>query len=327
MINYLPDDLLTEVFSYLKVKDLWQVKLVCCRWEYLAEEIMYNSIDFAKVKNRAGLICCLEQKPSIANTIKSVHLLDDNELSFLKNFLSLALSPNIRRLTGEMNGLIFSHLLVIAKRFEDAGQKLNNLQVLPDLSTREIGLAGATLRVEDVSGSLKSVKEALVGTNFFDAMLYFRESLRELNIFQFPSTDRKQKNLMAHLGKFPCLSKLTLNFFDVYAADQPNKRFLQLEKTLKQCKHLQFIELKWFGTVNHSEETAVFQEWLSANVEKVDGLRAVKLIGVSIPHVVEYFVYKYPDVLEIKLSNCRTYDRRVEAAIREHEMSINGTQD
>ncbi|KAI8640672.1 hypothetical protein BD408DRAFT_419463 [Parasitella parasitica] len=318
-MDTLPNEILSAIFNQVGLESI--VKLAECRlvsslWDQLSAQVLFSqTVDLRTNGQIAKFNYHLARKPALAHFIQSIHLSDLNPpLSFQREFLSLALTPNIRYLTGEVNEELFSCLLDVAKRSAKAGEKFSKLQVLPELSLREPFGPRVFLTVQDVSTSLMHVKQSLLHTKYFHIAFHFKESLRELSISQFPDPTKTMKTFFAHLNEFKSLTNLTLNFFDVFPGDQCHG-FLELDKTLNKCEHLQFLRLRWYSADERSMGTAEFQEWLSSNVMKVPGPLKLELAGVSISHVTEYLVHKYPNISSVRLSSLTLREVRVMNAI------------
>ncbi|CEP07552.1 hypothetical protein [Parasitella parasitica] len=271
----LPSEIQLIIFDLVEsVKELATCRLVCKQWNPLAEETMFGQkLELSTINTTIKFIYHIKKKPMLARFIKSLYLpyIDDSTVLLQKKLIDLASTPNIRYLDGQkMSAELFDHFLDIVQRSPD---KFDRLQALPNFFRTD--------------------------PKFVDTMLYFKGSIRELQLETTPLT----KPIIPHLNEFKSLKKLVLNLFGMhFLADKPNY-FIELEEILCKCNQLQILELKRCFAVEHSMEKAKFREWLLKNVKQTSSLHTFKLDNVADSCMLEYLVYKYPNASKAEVGS------------------------
>ncbi|KAI8640666.1 hypothetical protein BD408DRAFT_434058 [Parasitella parasitica] len=315
--NTLPLEVCCIIFEQIEsVTELANCRLVCKMWNPLAEKAMFGQhLEFRRAESIVKFIAILKSKPAATRFIKSISLFDPYHkfLQLQKELLDLALTPNIRYLRGEMSEELFGHLLCIAQQ---SPSKFDRLQALPKLNTIASGKFSEMGRC--ISSIMGTGKLNTMRSKYFDAMLYFKKPLKELNaslsLFEVPGLC---DCIFNHLDEFTSLTKLALDFYGFPNYDMQSRYFLELEMILNQCGTLQTLKLDLLGWgVSHSMEKVEFKEWLSNNVVPVPSLHTIILDRASSPHMLEYVVHKYPKVSKIIIENFNTCTERVLDAIK-----------
>ncbi|CEP16724.1 hypothetical protein [Parasitella parasitica] len=258
----LPQELWTVIFNQVEsTGELAKCRLVCTLWNTHAVEVLLKSdLKFSDQEAISSFNLLLSRNPDQAQYIQSISVpnTDTVESPVLQRLLDLALNPNIRTLKITMSQSLFNYFMEIVRR---SPAKFDNLEALPGLKT-------------DAS------------YHYYDAMLYFKESLQKLEL----SNEINDNPVITRLGEFHRLTCLTLNFIDV-----PDY-FVELENILGKCRFLQNLELELITPANHSLDETQFKEWLSTHIPKVFTLQKFELGEVDEPHVVEYIMHKYPQI-------------------------------
>ncbi|CEP07558.1 hypothetical protein [Parasitella parasitica] len=293
--HILPTELWLVIFDLIEsAKELANCRLVCKRWSALAEAAMLGqNLKFDTVESISKFNSQLKMKPQMARLIKSIHLpyTDDLNLPLQKELLDLALTPNIKHFQGQMSEEILIHFLEIAQR---SSSKFDRLQVLPELYTMD--------------------------NKYVDTMLYFKDSLREISVSVLPFEMPESSQCIAtHLREFRSLTKLTLDLYGLPCSNDEPTNFIELEKILNRCKHLEVLEFTWGSVVNSSMGTAEFKKWLSNNVQQVSSLYAFKVGKLEGPHMLEYLVYKYPNVSKASITYLESCSKRIIDAVKNIE--------
>ncbi|CEP11253.1 hypothetical protein [Parasitella parasitica] len=297
MNRSLPFELSCIILKQIKsVKVLAECRLVCKKWNFLAEKAMLDrELDLTSPGATNKLIELLRQRPAMAWHIKAMRLSDScgDDLQSQKQLLSLALTPNIRYLRGEMSKELFGHLLDIAQQ---SPIKFSKLEALPKLSRKE------------------NIALPLAMSKYSESLLYFKDSLKELNPSvvedEFPAT---LGPTFANLDEFKSLTKMTLDFTGSFNYIIQNLYFIDLERALNSCNYnhfLQILELNfvmWYPF--HAVQLAEFVEWLFESVVPVlDYHNTIRINSVFGPHILEYIAYKYPNVSKLVIYNWNVKD-------------------
>ncbi|KAI8643325.1 hypothetical protein BD408DRAFT_431541 [Parasitella parasitica] len=230
-------------------------------------------------------------KPQLAQFINKIYLsyMDDLNLPLQKLVLDLALTPNIKYFQGKMSQTLFNHFLGITQH---KSSKFDRLQALPKLYT--------------------------TNNKYFDAMLHFKDSLRELSVSFLPfEISGSSQSIVTRLDEFKSLNKLALDLYGLACSDNGSTNFMELENILNKCKHLEILEFTWGSTVECSMEKAEFKKWLSSKVKQVSSLRIFKVGKLEDPHMIEYLVYKYPNVSKATITYLENSSKRIVDAVKD----------
>ncbi|CEP15993.1 hypothetical protein [Parasitella parasitica] len=293
----LPNELWLMVFQQINdTKCLAQCRLVCKLFDSLAEKALFRqNLDLTTVDKIKKFLYHLNSKPKIARYINFIHLSDVAPLHLQRRLLNQALTPNIKSLTGEMRENVFDHFLNILQRSPD---KFSQLQVLPNFPN--------LCRKRNPGGIFVPT------CNYGQVLLYFKESLKQLTIQVQPSDlPQISESVIFRLNEFQNLTFLDLDFQIYNRLDDLNS-YLGLDYILSNCTmNLEILYLHWRAKLTFMEKED-FKTWLQRNdVEQAPNLGELKITGVSSPHILEYLLYKYPNVSKLAIHNLDDFSDRI----------------
>lgn len=261
----LPLEVWSIVFYQVgSVKALAECRLVCKAWDPLVERAMFSQkLVFIKGDTITKFYNHLVKRPSLGQSINEMYFyrLHTTELGFEKHFFELAFTPNIRKIEGEISKELLRYLLEIARNSDKEFSKLESLPRPPYEFT-------------DTHAA---------------AFLYFRKSLVQLHLTISRNDNEAMMSILNRLNEFENLNELSLEFY------RGINDLMELENILRKCPRLLTLELEVDWERNVLMETAELKEWAKSNVEQSPNACVLNLGGESIPEIIEYLLYRYPN--------------------------------
>ncbi|CEP07554.1 hypothetical protein [Parasitella parasitica] len=289
----LPKEIWLMVFHQVGSQWLGECRLICRDWNLLVQEVMCGQkLKFTNVDKISKFIYYLENNPNMATCIKYMFLTDVGSLALEMKLLSLALTPKIRLLEGEMSEELFGHLLDIAQK---SPKKFGELQSLPNFSrARPIGNSTTT-------------------PNYYNTLLYFKESLTRLNVTMRPfEVPGQSLCVIPRLNEFGNLTELNLDLCGMQHLGDQSREYIVLDNILSKCtENLKILGLVWDRRSTLMEKND-FKNWLMAqDVKQAPNVHTLKLGIVHTPLIVEYLLYKYQNVSELLIGNLTNFSERI----------------
>ncbi|KAL9558549.1 hypothetical protein MBANPS3_000839 [Mucor bainieri] len=292
-MNYfqkLPHELQFNIFHRLEDKSqLAACRLVCKQWDPIAERAIFSRTLVIKSEESfiTQLYHHLANKPALALLIKSIaiynHCYEGRSLLY-KKLLQLVMSPNLEQIQGYLPSKniesLFCQIII------HSPNKFNKIKVVPT----------------DMDGRSDQSKKCLCA---------LKDSLERM----FLSIDGRKKNIVQdHLNEFTKLGYLELDYSNI-------QDIIELDLTLRRLKSATelIIRMAFIGKNYIPKSSDEMTAWLVQNVEKDERLKSLTEInnyeGNYRCNLVEYFVYKYPNLNLLRLDSF-TYDTDVERVLQ-----------
>ncbi|KAL7321960.1 killer toxin resistant protein [Mucor circinelloides] len=299
----LPSEVLVIIFRQLtSAEALGECRLVCRAWSDPAETVMFSKPLVVYRESKAlKVIRRLERNPAKGRCIRNLAITDYEDQQVMKKLLRLAFTPGIERLTGKVVLDIFSsstRLSVIYATMveiaEKSSIKYDRLKVIPE-----------TFMLNDVYGR---------------ALLTFKETLETVHLRLFNHDDTQ--NVLHRFGEFKRLEVLRVEEGDFGSVEQ-------LDAVLKGCHHLKDLYLN-IEVLDQTEAPGIPANsngipansdgmWEQLQVQKVPSLKTITYASPGYPLVIEYLLYKYPNMEEFNLDTFAM----VEPFLDLHSVSLN----
>ncbi|KAL9553114.1 hypothetical protein MBANPS3_003457 [Mucor bainieri] len=277
----LPVELLNQVFCFIdSVQDLAQCRLVSKQLNHTAEKAMFlKPITVGSVSAAKALLYHLKRNKEMGKLIKSLDFktVSKKKAHVYLDMLPLLFTPAMERFQGDIRAPIFFRRLVsIAKA---SNTSFSNLKVIP-------------------TELLRGSKE------YYKAVFYFRETLQELHI-SWHDPPRTPWRAFSRLGELDHLTRLTI--------DGEISSVLMLDRMLSKCNHLQTLSVMLLGVMPMVVEEDELLDWMETHVEKVPSVTKLVIEKSRQPDLVEYLLFKYPNVEEaiILLSEPEYYENQL----------------
>ncbi|KAL9551195.1 hypothetical protein MBANPS3_004371 [Mucor bainieri] len=268
------DSFTTEIYlnilHYTKsCSQLAQWRLVCKTLDPYAEKIMFSQrLCFTSITQMKKFYQHLIQKPSLAQCIPALHLgslfKQDADTLFLKSFLQLTITPKMTSITGKFNP---AAMATLSSTVQKGNAGIGAITRLPTEYNYSEGY------IETFRSYSRQYVFMLIKLGYCTKSLDVEINPESGLLFL----------LAKSLPKFPKLAhfKVTFNKCYEYAED--------LERLLGQCQHLKTLEFKQsrYANVGGFIAKEEWREWL-----------------VESPDVMEYLVYKYPNMEHLELDVC-----------------------
>ncbi|CAO0793507.1 unnamed protein product [Mucor circinelloides] len=299
----LPTEVLVIIFKELdSAEALGECRLVCRAWSDPAETVMFSKplVVYREVK-ALKVIHHLEKNPAKGRCIRNLAITDYEDQQVMKTLLRLTFTPGIEKLTGKVVLDIFSsstRLSVIYATMveiaEKSSIKFDRLKIIPE-----------TYMLNDVYGK---------------ALLTFKETLETVHLRLFNHDDTQ--NVLHRLGEFKKLEVLRVEEGDFGSVEQ-------LDAVLKGCHHLKDLYLN-IEVLDQTEARGIPANsnripansdsmWEELQVQKVPSLKTITYASPGYPLVIEYLLYKYPNLEEFNLDTFAM----VEPFLDLHSVSLN----
>ncbi|KAL9556355.1 hypothetical protein MBANPS3_001906 [Mucor bainieri] len=267
-ITSLPPELLPCIFDHVdSIAQLATCRLVCRRWNYHAEAAMFGKRLVINDETEANQLCNrLHEHPNYGNRVKSMHFMKvfDEEVPFIYvKLLAMAFTPTMETLTGFTKTTKFFDILTsIADKncFE-----FTNLKQLPFYPNDQDGFICAEI-MKRLKGSKLTIQ------------------------IQSSHSQSLNWNVINQLDGFNTLKHLELKDYI--------HECLDVDLILKKCHFLETLAFSDFIVGAEEAETEEVQSWIVENkVTREYTLKSIKFIdSVYSPALVEYLMYKYPNV-------------------------------
>ncbi|CAO3621381.1 unnamed protein product [Mucor fragilis] len=269
-ISSLPEELLRRVFGYINSSiQLAQCRLVCKKWNPHADTSMFSNTIVLRCREKALLLhALLFAVPAKGKLIRNIYFDEKFDTLWVIKAIFNAISiPNLESLMGTALTPEFCDLLLeITARSPGTFKKLKSLPKYQ----------------QDVD------------QKYLDVLLAFKETLEEIDI----DNESKHLNdalmkLVPHPNSFSNLNSLK------FAA-----KFHQLsdvESILNGCMNLKTLELGNLWEGRPMDKTAL-DAWMVQNVTQVESLEQLVIKHQCRCDVIEYLVYKYPNIQSLNIS-------------------------
>ncbi|KAF1800329.1 hypothetical protein V8B55DRAFT_1590996 [Mucor lusitanicus] len=283
----LPQELLDRVFSFIdSARDLAQCRLVCKFLDHPAERAMFSKpivVRFGLTAN--ALYYHLENKKTMGKLIRSLKFKSSwtsSEPSIYIKLLPLVFTPTMESLQGIIrNPGFFKTLVDIAEATTEA--TFSNLKVLPTIENKHCS------------------------EEYGKALVYFGATLQHVLI----SGDRSAEipwQVYSQLSTFDNLTSLEIyNLNTLEGLDTLEG----LNRILAPFLHLQELKLLSYGMIEDATDEEDLLEWMNEHVDQVDTLIKVVMEGDEQQGIVEFLVYKYPNMkqADVFLRSFKYYDQ------------------
>ncbi|KAL9550159.1 hypothetical protein MBANPS3_004865, partial [Mucor bainieri] len=237
-------------------------------WSKPAERAMLmRPIVLRSSSTAEALYTYLSRKPNHGKLIKVLYIDNFNakKLDVYLKLLPLVFTPGIKNFEGEvLCPELFSKMVDLAKSSTSKFKELVSIPYPPSVCLEE----------------------------YYDTLFYFKDTLQEANIC-FPHSPPARWDLLDRFDEMKSLVSLTL--------EGHHFSMKQLESLLNKCSRLQHLEMDVAegGSVEKLGGLTV-QEWCAINVQKNHVMKSLEINGVMRPDLSEFFVYKYPNVDQVK---------------------------
>ncbi|KAL9544430.1 hypothetical protein MBANPS3_007635, partial [Mucor bainieri] len=285
MITYksLPSEILVLIFQHLpSVADIAECRLVCKAWNDPAETAMFSKplILYHEAKAEK-VIRHLERHPAKGRCITDLTVTDYDDQRVMKRLLQLAFTPSIERLAGKVLDIfssairlsaIYTSIIEIA---ENSPIPFDRLKTIPD-----------TFVLNDLYGR---------------TLLTFKDTLETVQLRLFNHDDTQ--DVLHRFHEFKQLKTLRLE-------EAEFNNIKELDAVLKGCHHLKelYLNVEILDQTTRAEESDLSNTsgsnavlWQRMQVEKVPSLEKLEFVSPGYPLVVEYLLYKYPNVQDFRL--------------------------
>ncbi|KAL9538940.1 hypothetical protein MBANPS3_010578 [Mucor bainieri] len=267
----LPDELLLNIFNYID-----SCRITCKSWNNPAAEAMFGKkIPINTELGAIKLYRHLFRDPSKIPLIKHMDFtLDSDDLPIIfEELLRLAFTPSIQQVTGSVKAVgffttIFDIIGASKLEFED----LSNLPIY----------SGKSSNSNDIS-----IKKLFAIKNHCSSLMIPVPRER---------TASNNWRLLLALDQFKALISLDL---------QGNADGLKdLEEVSKGCPRLTILKFTNFELCAPTQRELTKVEidaWNAANVTKQESVRTIEINSTYRPEMIEYLVYKYPNIKSIEI--------------------------
>ncbi|KAL9542900.1 hypothetical protein MBANPS3_008373 [Mucor bainieri] len=247
-------------------EDLTQCRLVCTRWNQLAERAMFARPIFLPSISRAkAFLRHLQRNPQMGKLVTYLDLgiVKNKHVHVYLDLLPIVFTPAIHTLQGSINAPVFyRHLVSIAKASDT---RFSKLKVIPTQLLR---------------GS----------KDFYKAVYYFRKTLQQLYISWYDPSQTPW-HVFNRLNEMSRLTVLTI--------DSEVSSVLTLDRMLSNCKQVRILNVMLLGVMPQVMPKARLLNWMEIHVEKVPSVTNLFMEKSRQPDVIEYLLYKYPNVKEV----------------------------
>ncbi|KAL9554475.1 hypothetical protein MBANPS3_002805 [Mucor bainieri] len=275
----LPEEALRMMLNAIdNVNELAQLRLVCKRWNPLAERIMFSKQITLKSNPQAlALYGHLSKNSSYGKLVRHIHFDPSERKSswLMTALLKMIFTPDILKLTGKTrHDYIYS---LIANIASESDTPFENLLSLPH-------------------------QQSAFTYAYSNALISFRHSLTSVTINLTRRTpDDTLWDFVDRLGEFK-----NLELFDFSATIA---RFSDLERVLKGCTHLRSLTLR--PALDQTLDSNEMSAWMQENVKQVYTLTSLRVIDECYGDLLEYLTFKYPNINKIDID---AKDRRFKYA-------------
>ncbi|CEP13507.1 hypothetical protein [Parasitella parasitica] len=261
----LPQKVAIKIFRYVNTSaNVGQCRLVCQNWQRPADRVMLEKqIILKDDKDVMRLYKILCGVPARGGLIKHLRLETQSQNYLLCELLYLAFTPAMERLEGELLGY--------------------GSDILYEINFKASGLPSSSF-----TGLVAIPKPQMFSIMYLNTLVKFKKSLRRMDIDLTNQGILEQKYIMDQLGGFEALTKLELkmNISDLTEVDKVLMHFNDLEELS--------IELRSDCYFVMSEGRA--RIWAANTVKTVKSLKTLRIEGLCPSDVLEYLIYKYPNV-------------------------------
>ncbi|KAK4511960.1 uncharacterized protein ATC70_003959 [Mucor velutinosus] len=273
----MPPELWSIVFKHThSIKTVAKCRLVCKTWDPLAERAMFSkSLSVYGTESIVKLCNRLQENPALRYYIRSLYLgsLKKVQLSIQEDLFKLVMNPNIVSLEGYFDK---AALAILLKAVSESGEQCSKLESL--------------ITYEGITNG---------GDSYMNAQLYFRTSLQELRLSLHTPHTAIYQTVVDHLEQFNSLKKLVLTYSDRHVLPE-------LEQVLRKCQRLELIDFDIGLGETHWISKDDLKQWMISNVQQSPTLRFVDVGENHHPHLIEYLVYKYPNIPSVAISGAFT---------------------
>ncbi|CAO3612129.1 unnamed protein product [Mucor fragilis] len=269
-ISEVPGTLITKIINYSdSVADFAQFRLVCKQWNTITEPLMFSKpIHISSSSAALALYGHLYKQPNYGKLIRHLNFEEDFiPATIQRGLLHLAFTPNMERITGEIDDGDF--YLLMNSIADKSGDKFDKLKAIPHPSYYSVLYDFALLNFKS---TLEEITYSLRDANEEDSS---------------PSWDFSSKfESFVNLFKFELEADLEAVF--------------DLEDTLAGCSRLKELTVK----VHFNDKVHVKSEveaWAPLNVKIVDTVKKLVITRECRSDLLEYLLFKYPntDTIEI----------------------------
>ncbi|KAL9543312.1 hypothetical protein MBANPS3_008166 [Mucor bainieri] len=269
-ISSLPEEVLRQLFSYIDSNlQLAQCRLVCSKWNDPANTAMFsNTIVFTTKEKAMTLYVQLFNRPSRGKLIQYIYFKKGFDTFWIvKAIFDAAPLPNLIQI-GEESLLateLYTTLLDIIKNSPKAFSKLKALPPCEDTVT------------QDYCDVLRACRKTLSAIEIKNASVYLNDTMKALAL-ELDTFDRLKS--LTYWGRF--------------------QQIPDIELLLNGCIHLTKLALGLImdGDVMEKQQLEV---WMTTEVKKVKSLTQLIIYGQCRCDVLEYLLYKYPNIQTIKI--------------------------
>ncbi|KAL9536962.1 hypothetical protein MBANPS3_012211 [Mucor bainieri] len=271
-INTLPQELLFALLNCIdSVAHLAQCRLVSKAWNEPATRAMLGKkITIKSDKDAFKLYRHLFRDSSKLSLVKHLHFeLSGNDLPFIiEELLQSTFTPSIQRLTGSVKADKFFTTL-----FDIAGPLPSRFDQLEELPT--------------YTGASQAI---------FDQRLLKFASIHKKFTLTIVRTTTSTVVWSDEFHKFQHLTTFTLKGIP--------HGMLNIELVIKRCHHLKTLNLQdidYGGQTMTRMTTEEVTSWATSNVCKEKTLETLNIKALCRPELIEYLVFKYPNVANITI--------------------------
>lgn len=268
-LSQLPDELLVQILDYNdSTAGLAQYRLVCQHWSHLAEPLMFGKqITLKSPEGSLSLYGHLSRKPYYGRLVKHLTCeVPSTESVILEELLKLAFTPTMVHMHATIGG-------------GDSFFKLMD------------AIISTKYRPSQFS-QLKAIPHPRYHSSVYNSLLLkLSNTLQRVVIRLNGSGNRDLLHLFDSLHTFKCLTALDIQgLFD---------RFIIMETILEGCSLLREISVNVHlqEAINTKNDMA---NWMAVNVTiKHNLIKSLKMIDTCRADLLEFFVYKYPNMESI----------------------------
>ncbi|CAO3615411.1 unnamed protein product [Mucor fragilis] len=242
MTRHLPDELIAKIIDYSEsTAGVAMCRLVCKRWNYLAEPLMFGKHIIIRSEAAAlslyGHLC---RNPRYGKLVKRIHFQDSDIMCILQQgLLRFIFTPNIEQMRGQMP-FGYSFFQTIIEIANSSPAKFDKLQVLP---------------------------HPLYYSNIYDdALIAFKDTLREMVLVLDVDHTQANTGIINYMMDFKCLVNLTLT-------GNLGSMFL-MEEILQHCLSLEELTLHLHLADNVHDKNFV-ETWALASVKIVNSVKKI----------------------------------------------------
>lgn len=272
MIHYIPEELIIRIVNYSdSVADLAQYRLVCKLWNTIVEPLMFSKrITINSAHGALALFGHLYRQPTYGKLIRHIHFEDYLPGTIQQGLLHLAFTPNMERITGEIDDDDF--YLLMNSIAEKRRGKFDKLKAIPHPSCYSAA--------------------------YIIVLLNFQSTLEEVSISLKYDNDQdfnSSWDLPSKMELFVSLVKLELE------ADM--EALFDTEAMLVDCPRLKELTLT-LGFNDTIHVKSEIEAWAPTNVKIIDTVKKLTITHECRSDLLEYLLFKYPntDTIEIDVS-------------------------